>query len=265
VAVDPQIEVEVGPEVETGTGVEVGGWVLDGEWRHRRVHLGADTCLAGTDRPLTGVLFGHLDIVTGTPPSGPMNPTVDLQIRLFSPPSVGTIVFTARTLRLGRTLYVGEAEMRNEGDSSPFGIGIATFVNQPVPFPERSDPGMGGRSDWSEFHGRGMTPLGTRRVAAGTLELAADLNTPQGTVSGATLGRLVEATALDLFAESGSQVVDELDVRFLNKVKRGPLVASAALLARRDDSVTVRVDVRDAGDADRLVTYALAVCRGVGS
>jgi acyl-coenzyme A thioesterase PaaI-like protein len=243
----------------------LGPWVLDGEWRHTEGRIGPEDCIEGTDRPSTGVLFAYLDVVTGSPPSGIMNPTVDLQVRLLSRPRSGTIRFTARTLRLGRSLYVGEAEMRHSDGGTPFGIALATFINQPIPFPERHDPERdgpegpeGARTSFYRFSG-------ARRVGPGMFELIADIHTPQGTVGGATLGRLAEMTAVDLMRGAGAGVVavDELDVRFLHKVRRGPLVSTGTVLGERAGATTVRVEVTDSGDDDRLVTYALAVCRSV--
>src|SRR5262249_25556089 len=159
-------------------------------------------------------LFGYLDMVMGSPPSGAMNPTVDLQLRLFSPPRQGVIRFKARTLRLGRTLYVGEAQLHHEDEEHPFAVGVATFLNQPVAF---------AISDTEALHGTAFEkPLGTltgaRRVRPGCLELdAGEISRhPHRTVGGATLGRLIEQAAVDLF--DGAASVDELDVRFLNRV-----------------------------------------------
>jgi acyl-coenzyme A thioesterase PaaI-like protein len=244
-----------GPAPPAGPGLS--SWTIDGEWRHAYAEIGLESRIEGTDRPHTGVLFAYLDVVTGSPPSGVMNPTVDLQVRLFSPPRLGIIQFTARTLRLGRSLYVGEAEMRHQDEETPFGVGVATFVNKPMPHPDRSDS-RGWLSDGSipSVH-RPISDV--RRIAAGSFEMDADLHTPQGTVSGATLGRLAELAAVDLLG--GAVVVDELDVRFLNKVKAGPIQASAVRVGRRADATTVRIEIVDLGDRDRLVTYALAVCR----
>jgi acyl-coenzyme A thioesterase PaaI-like protein len=256
VAVDPV----TGPEEGAVSSYGVGSWLIDGEWRHTEFDVGPDACAEGTDRPLTGVLFGQLDVVTGSPPSGVMNPTVDLQLRLFSPPRIGTVRFTARTLRLGRTLYVGEAELRHLGEDQPFGIGVATFVNLPLPFPERSDHSSGYLSA-GHAENYGMLP-GAHRVGTGIYELEADTNTPQGTVSGAALGRLIEMTALDLATGLlGCQAaVDELDVRFLNKVRGDLIRTTATVIGRRSGSTTLRVEVADVGNSDRLATWALAVC-----
>jgi acyl-coenzyme A thioesterase PaaI-like protein len=251
------VESEPGKAVAAALGI--GPWVLDGEWRLTQVTIGPEACHPGTDRPLTGVLFAYLDGVAGSPPSGPMNPTVDLQIRFFAPPRPGTIRFRARTLRLGRTIYVGEVELHQGEDPHPFGVGLATFMNQPVPFPERA--GAGAERSRPADHGFGHYArlAGARRVGSGRVELTADLNTVQGTVSGATLGLLAEEAVLDLLGAATG--IDELDVRFLHKVKAGPLLAVATVLGRRGDVTTVRVEVVDQGDSDRLVTYALAVCR----
>jgi acyl-coenzyme A thioesterase PaaI-like protein len=231
-------------------------WTVDGGWRHTSVRIGPEGCVDGTDRILTGLLFAYADIVTGSPPSGPMNPTVDLQVRLFAPARMGLIRFTARTLRLGRTLYVGEAEMRHGSEEQPFGLAVATFVNQPISVPDLPESARNATGGKLEGIGR-LT--GFQRIGPGCLELGVDLRTPQGTVPGATLGLLVEAAATNLLGPESR--VNELDVRFLNKVRVGPIRATATALGHRDHDTTVRVDIVDVGNNDRLVTFALAVCR----
>jgi len=263
---EEEVLVDLDPSAqERSTAPPVGlgfsAWLVDGDWRHADVEIGSEGCVEGTDRPLTGVLFAYLDVVTGSPPSGAMNPTVDLGVRLFSSPRRGRIRFTARTLRLGRTLYVGEVEMRQGQEHAPFGVATATFMNQPVPFPERTDEATDRYGKWDGIKTSYTRLADARRVGHGSFELVADLHTPQGTVSGATLGRLVELAAVDLLAGDGPVGVDELDVRFLNKVKVGPLRATATVLGRRENATTVRVEVMDTGNEGRLVTYAVAVCR----
>src|SRR5690606_35416817 len=101
-------------------------------------------------------------------------------------------------------------------------------------------------------------------ISPGTYHLVADLDTVQGTVPGAPLGRLAEVAALDL-AGAGDRnggaplVATELEVRFLHKVKVGPVQAEATVLGRLDSRTTVRVELTDHGDG-RLVSYALVVC-----
>ena len=251
---------DLGDPVPVGQGLSP--WVEEGQWRHTQVRLGPESCLKGSVRPSTGLVFAYWDVVAGSPPSGVMNPTVDLQVRFFSPPRVGLIRFRARTLRLGRTLYVGEGELRYEDDDRPFGVATASFMNRELPFPDRA-AGPSAEGKGPDGPGPSYRPLvGTRRVARGVLEMDADLNTVQGTVSGATLGCLVELAAVDLLSGQTPVAVDELDVRFLHKVRKGPLRATAVALRHRVDSgaATVRVEVTDRGDGDRIVTYALAVC-----
>jgi acyl-coenzyme A thioesterase PaaI-like protein len=225
-------------------------WMLDGAWRHTSVQLGPEVCLPGTDRPSIGALAACVDAVSGLPPSGLMNPTIDLQVRLLGAPRAGTIHLAGRTLRLGRTLFVGEVELRHGPGEPPFGTGMATFLNQRIPFPER----MAREAPVVPHTWLG----GARRRAPGVVEVEAELDTPQGTVPGATLALLCERAVNDL---AGDVVVEELDVRFLHKVKVGPVRATATVVGDRGDATTVRVEVVDAGDGDRLVTYAVAVCR----
>jgi acyl-coenzyme A thioesterase PaaI-like protein len=263
------VDVDVDASAPTGSTAAAAGpglaaWVEDGEWRDTQAEIVSGECIEGTDRPRTGVLFAYADVVAGTPPSGVMNPTVDLQLRLFSAPRRGTIRFHARTLRLGHRLYVGEVEMWHPGDESPFGLAVSTFVNRPIPFPDREGPFRRNSGDVSGIRRSRMTytpPIGPERVGPGCFDLEVDLKTPQGTVAGATLGLFSELAAVDLFSDAHVAVVDELDVRFLNKVKVGPIRASASVFGARDGATTVRVEIADRGDGDRLVTYALAVCR----
>jgi len=242
-------------------GPGLGPWEVAGDWRHTEGWIGPEGCIEGTDRPRTGVLFGYLDIVAGSPPSGPINPTVDLQVRLFSQPRQGVIRFTARTLRQGRSLYVAEIEMRHADEEEPFGVGLATFINRPMALVDRTEraPGSAGEGD---AEGQRFSRLaGLRRVRPGCLELDVSemSNHPHRTVSGSTLGRLIEEACLDLF--DGAVFVDELDVRFLDRVKIGPIRATATTVGSHHDATTVRIEVVDAGHQDRLVTYGLAVAR----
>src|SRR5215211_4403610 len=152
--------------------------------------IGPDSCIDGTDRPRTAVLFGHVDVVSGSPPSGPMHPTVDLELRLFEPPRSGLTHFAGRTLRLGGSLYVGEVELRHDRDKAPFGIAVATFVNGlRLPVATSADPPEVTTAPCL---------TGADRVAPGVVELAEHLDTPQGSVTGAVLALLAEEAAIDV-------------------------------------------------------------------
>ena len=240
---------------------EFSPWEIDGEVRHTRVTIGPEGCEEGSERPLTGVLFAYLDVVAGCPPWGPLNPTIDLRVELFDEPRLGAVRFTSRTLRLGRTLYVSETQMRQEGAEVPFGISLATFLNNPV-----DDLALAGTREerlaarpFPAEHYRRLTR--TRHVRPGCVDLDVDLSSPQGTVGGQTLARLVEVAALDLLGPPRSHVVDELDVRFLTRTKQGPIRATARILGRPGGHVIVGVEVRDLSADDRLTTYAHVRCR----
>jgi len=116
---------------------------------------------------------------------------------------------------------------------------------------------------------RRSTLSNATRIESGTFDLEVDLHTPQGTVGGATIGLLAELAATDLVSDlvgdAGRPVaLDELDVRFVNKVRGGPIRASATALGQRGDATTVRVEIVDVGNNHRLTSYALAVCRSAG-
>jgi hypothetical protein len=71
-------------------------WVEDG-MTHGRALLRPEMWAPGTDVPRLGVLATMVDIVVGTQPDGPLNPTVDLRITLLErPPSAGEVYLVCR-------------------------------------------------------------------------------------------------------------------------------------------------------------------------
>jgi acyl-coenzyme A thioesterase PaaI-like protein len=213
---------------------------------------------AGTDRVRMGLLATLVDVVGGTPPTGPMNPTVDLRVQMVSrPPTSGRLHLECRPLRVGRTLYVAEIPVFADGGSIPFAVGTVTFMN-------RSVPGM------PTFDGlvKSIPPgsfdelLGARRNASGLTELALNpvvANGFTGTIQGgaqAMFAELATEWALaDLGHAAGSQVVDDLDIRYLNRLASGSMQAIPELWPTDDGGYAVRVALTDAADADRVVSF----------
>jgi acyl-coenzyme A thioesterase PaaI-like protein len=72
---------------------------------------------------------------------------------------------------------------------------------------------------------------------------------PAGTIQGGAVALLVELAAASL----ADRPVTSLQIRYLSAVRGGPARTSAHAL----NADTVRVEVRDAGSADRLTAVAI--------
>jgi acyl-coenzyme A thioesterase PaaI-like protein len=79
------------------------------------------------------------DIVAGMRPTGALQPTVDLSIRLVAPPpSTGAVHLECRPLKVGRRLFVGEVLIDRDG--ALLAQAVATFMNQPYTGPPAPPP-----------------------------------------------------------------------------------------------------------------------------
>lgn len=208
-----------------------------------------------------GVLSILVDVIVGAQPRGAVNPTTDMSMQWTSPPRKGAVVRgESRILKWGGRLVVGETGIVDDGTRREIGWGSATFVNRPV----------GEGSNWAEprhwggpgeAHESMAAALGVEQVRPGVVELpmAASVTNPTaaGTVQGGIQAILAELAA-EQAAGDGRQVV-HLAIRFLNRASVGPLRAVARALPGDGPERTVRVELVDAGDGDRLVSHAMAV------
>lgn len=212
-----------------------------------------------------GVLSILVDVIIGSQPRGAVNPTTDMSMQWTSPPRAGSIVRGESTiLKWGGRLVVGETAILDEREHRGIGWGSATFVNRPV----------GEGSDWTEPRHWGgpaerfasvAEALGVEQVRPGVVDLpmAPSVTNPTaaGTVQGGIQAILAELAA-EQAAGDGRQVV-HLAIRFLNRASVGPLRAIARPLDGDGPGRTVRVEMVDAGDGNRLVSHAIAVARHI--
>ena len=78
-------------------GIEL--WPEDGI-THGRAELKPEMWAPGTHMPRIGVLATMVDVVAGSLPTGPVNPTVDLRVSLLSPPpSEGVVLMRCQPLK----------------------------------------------------------------------------------------------------------------------------------------------------------------------
>jgi acyl-coenzyme A thioesterase PaaI-like protein len=108
--------------------------------------------------------------------------------------------------------------------------------------------------------------IGARVLSPGLVELAPHAevaNDRHGTILGGVVAMLAELAAESLFAEVGPVVVTDLDVRFLNRVKVGPLWARARRIGVDGDGHYLVVEMEDVGDEGKPIAYATAQVRSL--
>jgi acyl-coenzyme A thioesterase PaaI-like protein len=232
----------------------------EGELMHGRMELRPGMWVPGTTHPRMALLATAVDVIAGNPPTGPINPTVDLRLRLLStPPASGLIDFECRVVKTGRRLFVAEAFLYAHGSGAPFGRSAITFMNQPLPAPAGFEP---------RFPPAVAVPfdelVGARHLGQGTV--AVDLrpglsNGPGGTVQGGVQAYLADLASERVLAADGRFVATDLEIRYLNRVRAGPLMARAEVLSRRDSEAELRVPLTEAGDPARIVSLVALTYR----
>jgi uncharacterized protein (TIGR00369 family) len=85
-------------------------------------------------------------------------------------------------------------------------------------------------------------------------------NGPGGTLQGGVLALLGELATEHALAGS-RVVVTDLDIRYLNPVRVGPVQARAEILSDSPTEGAVRVQIVDAGHGDRLVAHVTTTAR----
>ena len=212
----------------------------------------------GSDVVRPSVLLTLADVLIGSLPNQAALPritmTADLNVRVLRPLTSATgFTGEARVLKSGRTTTFGEATFAPAGSRVPAVLSHGTFIASPRP----QDLGfsLAGGLPPPVPSGGMPVPLaervGCRVVEPGTAEVHRrdDLLNPADTLQGGLIALVVEEAACSL--HPGIAPVD-LDVRYLAAVRIGPARASA-----EDLGPVTRVEVRDAGNDDRLAAVAV--------
>jgi acyl-coenzyme A thioesterase PaaI-like protein len=234
-----------------------------GERTHGRVEVVREFLAPGTDRVRVGVLATLVDTVAGTLPTGPINPTVDLRVRLLdNPPASGAIHLVSHPVKAGKRLFLAEVFLHAGNASRPFATSMITFINQPI-------VGFGDGS-----HGQPVAhPLGAasyddalapRFPNATTVEVDAQAhvhNPVFGTFLGGAQVLLAEIAAEHALSATGAYRTVDLDMRFVNRSGGETIVATAEPVAGPFDEHAVRVAIRRGTDDARVVSLASVRCR----
>jgi uncharacterized protein (TIGR00369 family) len=234
------------------------GWehsVVDG-LSEVRVEVVEEMTVPGTGLLRIGLLAIVVDLATGQPATGSVTPTIDLSVHVVRHRPLGSVRAVSRVLKAGATLFVADCLLYGDDDPEPFGTGLATFMNRPVPGPRTPQRRAGPL-------GRPLAErIGATQLAPGVVELtpADELANPHhGTVQGGVTALLGELAAASLFGDAEPHVVTDLDIRYLGRVKAGPVRATARRVTGGRGGEAVTVEVVDVG-AGRLVAHLSTSC-----
>jgi acyl-coenzyme A thioesterase PaaI-like protein len=224
----------------------------DGEDLRATAPVNEHALVPGTTHLRTSVLAIWTDTVAGLLASlavGPRVPvTLELDVQLYRPaPASGRIRAHGRVVKSGRSVVVAEVDLADDA-GEPFAVGTASFMTA-------HDPALRLPSELSigapPSPVRLALPLseraGCRREEPGVAVLPRrdDGLNASGTVNGGLLALAAEEAALSL-APPGTTLAS-LGLRYLQPARVGPVVARAQVRGGLG-----RVEVRDAGNADRL-------------
>ncbi|HXY93821.1 MAG TPA: PaaI family thioesterase [Acidimicrobiia bacterium] len=239
-------------------------WVEDGATRGRVAVL-PEMLAPGTDRVRMGVLATLVDLVAGSLPSGPVNPTVDLRVSLIGrPPATGTISLVCHPAKVGRRLFVGETLLHTGDERRPFARATTTFMNELIPGVTGVGPPTApvGAPSFDDL----LRPRAGDRGAVEVDPHPWVSNGVGGTIQGGALALLAEIAAERAVEDATGEVAEvvDLDIRYVNRVRAGPVAASAEASPREFGDFLVRVAITDLGDGGRLVSIVSLVCRPTG-
>jgi uncharacterized protein (TIGR00369 family) len=249
------------------------GAALDGDEFVGSMQVVPEICTPGTDHVRVGTLVTLADCIAGplaarhTMPS--LSMTVDLTFVALRRPPADVVHARAWMPKAGRTTVFTETEFTDTAGER-FALCFGTFVSSPRPWDVLPhDPiSRVSRPTGTPSTGEALVDrMGIRELAPGVAELRREprvLN-PGGTLQGGALAILAEVAAASAATgvHGAPMVVTDLDVRYLAGYRAGPGRAVATPVAVGGDGAptTVRVEIRDLGNGDRLGTVAIARCQ----
>jgi acyl-coenzyme A thioesterase PaaI-like protein len=202
--------------------------------------------------------------------------TVDLTLHMLRPLDGPRVTMTARTLKVGRTTTVAETLFFSgsdplsgsiPGDTEPVAVSHTTFMVSPRPEDVMEEVFWHRPPTPARMSAPIMEQIGAVVLGPGIVELARVpyVMQPSGTVQGgavALIAELAASTALGagvlgagvLGAGVLGNPVTNLEIRYVSAVRVGPARTSATILGPG----VARVEVRDAGNEDRLTALVIA-------
>ena len=248
------------PGFVNGLGISL--WT-EGDLALARAEVQPEFFKPGTQRVRMGVLATLVDMVAGSPAHAIINPTVDLRVSLLAPaPTSGAIELVTYPVKSGRLLFIGETLLHTGDLARPFARSVCTFMNKPLDS-ERTGIFPVGQLGADHYD----ASLQLREPEPGLLEMDNhDIvrNGANGTVQGgaqALLAEIAGERALELAEASDHEAVD-LEIRYLNRVKEGPVRARGDVFAGFDGP-WVRVATTEPPAGNRIVSLTTLQYRSI--
>ncbi len=254
----------VTPSFVNGLGISL--WT-EGDLALARAEVQPEFFKPGTDRVRLGVLATLVDMVAGSPAHAIINPTVDLRVTLLAPaPTTGAIELVTYPVKSGRLLFIGETLLHTGDPAQPFARSVCTFMNKPLDT-ERTGIFPVGQLGAPHYD----ASLRVTEPEPGVFEMDNHeivRNGANGTVQGGAQALLAELTgerALESVAtrEGGEFMAVDLEIRYLNRVKEGPVRAHAEIVPSTLDGPWVRVATTEPPAGNRIVSLTTLQYRGL--
>jgi acyl-coenzyme A thioesterase PaaI-like protein len=229
---------------------------FDGDTMRGEIEITDELRVPGTELVRSSVLATLADVVTGVPATRHTHPrfalTLDLTVQGLAAAHGDRLEMVGRVLKAGTSIVATEASFTEPGSGQLVAYSYVTFVRAPRPqdvSPVLStEPRHFGPNNFTRPFAE---QLGAKVLSPGVVHMERDpyVQQPTGTIQGGAVALMGELAAESLL---GAPVVD-LDVRYLSAVRVGPARTSAVAL----DASTARVEIRDAGNDDRLATLVI--------
>jgi acyl-coenzyme A thioesterase PaaI-like protein len=242
---------------ETHVIHELGFAPMRGEGEYRgTAEIVPEMWVPGTEQIHTSILVTWADMATGFLAVDLQSPripvTLELDVHVYpARRHEGRIEAVSRVVKAGRSVVVSSVEFV-DGNGAPLAFGAASFMAAPNPahvFAEDFDPavvervGSRLRMPFAERVG-----CEVREPGVAVLAKTPDSVNSTDTIQGGLVSLACEQAVLSL--EPGA-TLSSMALRYLRPVRVGPAVATASVIAGIG-----QVEVRDAGDDDRLAVVA---------
>jgi acyl-coenzyme A thioesterase PaaI-like protein len=211
----------------------------------------------GTSHLRTSILAIWADTLTGLRVADELAPrvpvTVEIDVHLFRPaPESGQVVGVSRILKSGRSVFVAGVDFFSAEDEL-IGVAGASFMVAPDPtvkLPPASTVDSPRPEQLLSLPLAERAGCERREPGVAVLPRGEDGLNSSNTLNGGLITLVAEEAVLSL---TPGRTLSSLGLRFLQPVRKGPVVASA-----RETNGLAQVELRDAGNGDRLAATATA-------
>jgi acyl-coenzyme A thioesterase PaaI-like protein len=226
-----------------------------GDELHGSAEIIPEMSVPGTSRMRTSILAMWVDTLAGLLAATAMSPrvpvTLELDVQLYHPaPVEGRVLGVGRTVKKGRSVFVARVEFTS-ADGQPIAMAAGSFMLAPDPtvrLPAQLSIDVPPSDALLTVPLAERAGCERREPGVAVLPRSEDGLNSSRTVNGGLIALVAEEAALSL---TPGETLCSLALRYLQPVRFGPVVAAAVVI----DGLG-RVELRDAGNADRLSVLA---------